>query len=85
MLMLINLKDGERPIHSQDDRYLAPAPTDQEVCGQYAPEAPHYRCTRAAGHMEMDDPRQLPHTHAAHGSYRGGMFAVWQEESESKS
>ena len=80
--MLINLKDGERPIHSQDERYLSPAPADEAVCGQYAPESPYYRCTRAAGHEEISDPRQLPHTHAAHGAYRGGMFAVWQDEGE---
>lgn len=75
--MLINLKNGSK-IDGRDDRYIAPAPIDEPVCGQYAPLWPYYRCTRPAGHEETDE--RLPHTHAAHGAYRGGMFAVWQEE-----
>jgi len=75
--MLINLKHGNK-IEGRDDRYIAPAPVDQKVCGQYAPEWPYYRCTRVADHESSDE--RLPHTHAAHGAYRGGMFAVWQDE-----
>lgn len=81
MSMLINLTNGQK-IFGQDDRYLVPAPDGQEVCGQYAPEAPFYRCTRIADHESSD--RVYPHTHAAHGAYRGGMFALWQEESSNE-
>lgn len=79
--MLINLTNYQK-ILSQDDRYLSPATDDQEICGRTAPEAPYYRCTRVVDHESSD--RVYPHTHAAHGSYRGGMFAVWQEESDNE-
>lgn len=77
--MLINLTNGDK-IDSRDDRYLMPAQARQDECGQPAPEWPYYRCTRPAGHEETD--KLYPHTHAAHGSYRGSMFAVWQDGEE---
>jgi hypothetical protein len=75
--MLINLKNG-KVIHTLDKRYIFPARPEQKVCGRYAPQWPYYRCTREAGHGSVDP--KLPHTHAAHGAYRGGMFAVWMDE-----
>lgn len=80
--MLINLKNGSAIFARDKKRYVSPAPIDQPECGQRAPKWPYYRCTRAAGHEETDT--QFPHTHAAHGSHRGGMFAVWQEEESSE-
>jgi len=79
--MLINLTDSKM-IFNRDESYLPPAHgnSDEGICGRYAPEWPYYRCTRAAGHEETDP--VYPHTHAAHGNYRSGMFAMWQEEGE---
>jgi len=75
--LLINLKDGNT-IFAQDKRYVSPALPHQEECGQYAPEAPYYRCTRAADHELAGV--DFPDVHAAHGVYRKGMFAAWVDE-----